>query len=415
MSHRPDELQAAALSLLSAKAVRDRAHQILIKAETGGLNHFAVHLSKLPSLAVQVADLTRRRFPDTKIPLHSRWRHFNTHGRDRWTDLVAARAAWRDAEEQARAAFDLVIVSVVLDAGAGPDWSYRDSTGALLVRSEGIAVASIELFAAGFFSSNRSDPFRVDADRLSHLTEKDFAKGFQVNETNLLVGLGGRTTLINKLGTVVASQPKIFSSKDKPRPGGLFDHLGSISNYRQIAAEAVLRAILLRLGSVWPSRICLGGINLGDTWRHSAVVAEDYTNGLMPFHKLSQWLTYSLVEPLKNAGIQVDDLDYLTGLAEYRNGGLFLDTGILELRSKSHYDQAYQIEDELVVEWRALTIALLDRLAPLVRQSLGLNETELSLGSMLEGGTWALGRQLAFEHRPDGSPPLKILSDGTVF
>ena len=296
-------------------------------------------------------------------------------------DLVVARAAWHDAEEQARAAFDLVIISVLLDAGAGPDWSYRDGKGALLVRSEGIAVATIELFAAGFFSNNRSDPFRVDADRLCQLTEDDLAIGLQVNETNPLVGLSGRTNLINRLGTVVAAQPKIFSSKDEPRPGGLFDYLGSIGNYRQIAAEALLRTLLLHLGSVWPSRITLGGHNLGDTWRHSAVVTGDYTNGLMPFHKLSQWLAYSLVEPLQTAGIQVDDVDHLTGLAEYRNGGLFLDAGILELRSKSHYDQAHQIEDELVVGWRALTIALLDRLAPLVRQSLGLDETELPLAA----------------------------------
>jgi uncharacterized protein DUF1688 len=69
----------------------------------------------------------------------------------------------------------------------------------------------------------------------------------------------------------------------------------------------------------------------------------------------------------------------------------------------------------LVVEWRALTEALLDQLAPLVRQSLGFNETELPLVKVLEAGTWALGRKLAIEQRPDGSPPFKIVSDGTVF
>src|SRR5688500_13652514 len=114
MSHRHDELGGLALSLLSARAVRERAHQILTKAERGGLKHFTVHLDKLPSLAGQVADLTRRRYPDSKIPLHARWRHFNTHGRHRWTELVVASAAWNDAQERARAAFDLVIVSVLL-------------------------------------------------------------------------------------------------------------------------------------------------------------------------------------------------------------------------------------------------------------------------------------------------------------
>jgi hypothetical protein len=369
----------------------------------------------LPALADQVADLTRRRYPDSKIPFHARWRHFNTHGRDRWTDLVVARAPWRDAEGRARAAFDLVIVSVLLDAGAGPDWSYRDATGARFVRSEGVAIATIELFAAGFFSSNRKDPFRVDADRLSRLTEEDLAAGFQVDECNPLVGLKGRAGLLNRLGSIVAAQPIVFSSKDKPRPGGLFDHLCSISEDRHIAAEAVLRSLLLHLGSVWPSRISLGGVYLGDTWRHSAVAAEEHTKGLMPFHKLSQWLTYSLVEPLQDAGIMVTHINDLTGLAEYRNGGLFLDSGILELKAKFNYNQTHQVGDELVVEWRALTVDLLDQLAPLVRQSLGFNDTEFPLGKILEGGTWALGRQLAIEQRPDGSSPLKIVSDGTVF
>jgi uncharacterized protein DUF1688 len=415
MSHRPDEFRAAALSLLSAKAVRNRAHQILTKAKRGGLNHFTVHLDKLPSLAGQVADLTRRRYPDNKIPLHSRWRHFNTHDRDRWTELVVASAAWHDAGERARAAFDLVIVSVLLDAGAGPDWSYRDTTGASFVRSEGIAVATIALFAAGFFSSNRKDPLRVDADRLSRLTEEDLAAGFQVDETNPLVGLSGRTALINRLGSTVAAQPKVFSSMDMPRPGGLFDHLVSILEDHHISAEAVLRSLLIHLNSVWPDRIRFGGFNLGDTWRHSAVGADDHTNGLIPFHKLSQWLTYSLIEPLHNAEIEVTDVNDLTGLAEYRNGGLFLDAGVLQLKIRSKYNETHKVGDELVVEWRALTVALLDQLAPLVRRSLGFNETELPLGKILEGGTWALGRQLAFEQRPDDSLPLKIVSDGTVF
>ena len=33
-----------------------------------------------------------------------------------------------------------------------------------------------------------------------------------------------------------------------------------------------------------------------------------------------------------DAGIEVTDIDGLTGLAEYRNGGLFVDTGVLAFR-----------------------------------------------------------------------------------
>ena len=62
------------------------------------------------------------------------------------------------------------------------------------------------------------------------------------------------------------------------------------------------------------------------------MTTDDATSGLVPLHKLSQWLAYSLIEPLQQAGFTVADIDGLTGLAEYRNGGLFLDTGVLVLR-----------------------------------------------------------------------------------
>ena len=131
----------------------------------------------------------------------------------------------------------------------------------------------------------------------------------------------------------------------------------------------------------------------------------------MPFHKLSQWLTYSLLEPFEWAGVTVTGLDALTGLPEYRNGGLLLDTGVLRLRDSELAAQTWSVADELVVEWRALTVALLDELAPLVCAGLGV---DLPLACVLEGGTWAAGRTLAQQLRA-GSPPLSISSDGTVF
>ncbi len=83
----------------------------------------------------------------------------------------------------------------------------------------------------------------------------------------------------------------------------------------------------------------------------------------MPFHKLSQWLAYSLIEPLEDAGIEVLDLDALTALAEYRNGGLLIDSGVLVPKHAAVLDEAHRADSELIVEWRALTVALIDRLA----------------------------------------------------
>jgi hypothetical protein len=166
---------------------------------------------------------------------------------------------------------------------------------------------------------------------------------------------------------------------------------------------------------MWPSRLELAGVPLGDCWRHPALTTGDTTSGLMPLHKLSQWLTYSLLEPLQEAGFTVRDIDGLTGLAEYRNGGLLVDTGVLVLRDPDAAERPHEAGSTLVVEWRALTVALLDRLAETVRQRLGMDAQSLPLARILQGGTWTAGRQIARARRPDGTPPLTVISDGTVF
>jgi hypothetical protein len=118
---------------------------------------------------------------------------------------------------------------------------------------------------------------------------------------------------------------------------------------------------------------------------------------------------------LQRAGVSVSEVDGLTGLAEYRNGGLFLDTGVLVLRDADGATAPLPVDNELVVEWRALTVALLDALLPLVRARLGVMAETFPLGALLEGGTWAAGRKLAKDKRPGGGPPLTVISDGTVF
>jgi len=102
-------------------------------------------------------------------------------------------------------------------------------------------------------------------------------------------------------------------------------------------------------------------------------------------------------------------------LPEYRNGGLFLDAGVLELTEPRAAELEHEVWSDLVIEWRALTVVLLDQLADAVRTKLGLSADELPLARVLEGGSWSAGRAIALELRPDGGPPLRIISDGTVF
>ena len=406
---------SAALSLLSANAVRERAHRMLAIGLEDKLPNFRIQLDRMDGVIDLVLETTRQAYPSFDIPFHSRWRHFVTKGDDRWAD-IAGQTSWPDRAARARAEFDLAIVSVFLDAGAGPSWRYHDpKTGSAIGRSEGLGLASLAMFAGGAFSADPRQPLRVDASVLANLAVADLERGMQVSDANPLVGIEGRVDLLRRLGALLASKPDVFGSSDTPRPGGLFDRLAMLADKQRLPAPAILTELLRQLGPIWPSRLTLGGVALGDCWKHPALTTADATSGLMPLHKLSQWLAYSLIEPLQTSGIDVTDIDGLTGLAEYRNGGLFVDTGVLAFRDAESAQQEHEVGSPLVVEWRALTVALLDRLADRLRHRLKLDATSLPLAKILEGGTWAAGRRLARERRADASPPIKIISDGTVF
>jgi hypothetical protein len=232
---------------------------------------------------------------------------------------------------------------------------------------------------------------------------------FQVDASNPIVGLEGRAALLRRLGGALVAREEVFD--DLARPGGLFETLIA-DDENEIAAVDLLHALQDGLSSIWPSGNAIEGVALGDVWRHPHAGGLDRTVGWVPFHKLSQWLAYSLFEPFEWAGVTIGDGDQLTGLPEYRNGGLLLDTGVLQPVNPSETNTTFEIGDELIVEWRALTVALIDELAPLVR--LRLDAPELPLACILEGGTWAAGRELAQESR-GGYPPFSIRSDGTVF
>ncbi|MUL49688.1 DUF1688 family protein [Mycobacterium sp. CBMA293] len=399
----------ASVSILrSTEAIRERAEFLLQRARAGESSWFEVDDASMERAADLVVAVTRSRYPDLKIPYHSRWRHFEAGGIDRNAEM-RTRLAALDTPSQARAMIDLAVVSVLLDAGAGPDWGYVEpGTGQRFTRSEGLGVASWHAFADGVFSSDPNQPWRVDAAGLRNVDVDVLGGVFQAGPENPLVGLAGRVELLRRLGAALADRPEVFGPQG--RPGGMFDVLSGPT----IAAHDILTRLLDTLSGIWLADNDIGGVPLGDCWRHPAVSGPGATQGWMPFHKLSQWLTYSLLEPFEWAGVAVTGLDTLTGLPEYRNGGLLLDAGVLRLRDPEVAAQTWSVGDELVVEWRALTVALLDELAPLVRTGLGLDSAALPLACVLEGGTWAAGRSLAQQLRA-GRPPLSISSDGTVF
>ena len=177
-------------------------------------------------------------------------------------------------EEIARRRMDLAVVSVLLDAGAGPAWSYREpGTGETYARSEGLGVASFHMFANGAFSRDaKGDPLRVDAERLAALDAGRHRHGLP----------GARPQSADR-----PRRPRrTFAQAGRRRPRSArraVRHRGRPA--ATVKAASILAAVLDKLSPIWP-------LPMGDVWPHPAI-------GLVPFHKLSQWLSYSLVEPLE--------------------------------------------------------------------------------------------------------------------
>ena len=391
--------------IFTPAAVRAGARAIFDLAAGGG-THFKLHLDRLDEVADYTIAVTRANYPDLNVPYHARHGHLRAGGADR-PALLRARLRDAGADETVRSMIDLVVVSVLLDAGAGDRWTYHEpSTRRTYARSEGLAVASFDMFMAGAFSGDSAAPLRADIAGLRALTVTDLQRGFQVSKNNPLIGAAGRVGLLNSLAESMARQSDLFP---RGRVGDLLDHLGG----GELRAARILDFVLRRFGDIWPARLEFSGRNLGDVWMYRPL--GEGADGLIPFHKLSQWLTYSLIVPLMESGRAVGGIDELTGLAEYRNGGLMLDSGLIELRDTPLQTHTHAPGSELIVEWRALTVALLDLIAERVRRRLGMNASQLPLAAVLEGGTWNAGRKIASERRPNGEPPLRIASDGTVF
>jgi Protein of unknown function (DUF1688) len=406
------DIAGASRWLRSPAAIRSRCRQLFDAGLAGELSHFHLDLERLDAAATIVVDVTRAAYPDLDIPYHSRWRHFAAGGIDRW-EMLAQTLGDPGRRDLARLAADLAIVSVLLDAGAGDRWRYRErETGNTFSRSEGLAVASLRMFEAGAFSE-RGETCTVDAGGLENLDAKTLARCFQVDVGNPLVGLEARVALLRGLGRALRQRPDVFGA-NRPRFGNLLDHLSARSADGTVSMATVLTLLLETLASIWPSGTQFHGINIGDVGQHEAARADDLTDGLVPFHKLTQWLAYSLIEPLEWSGAKISDMDALTGLPEYRNGGLFVDCRVLRVEPRSA-PETYDPRSKLVVEWRALTIVLLDLLAERVRQMLGCGADRLPLARLLQGGTWAAGRRLAFERHPSGAPPILVATDGTTF
>lgn len=443
----PDPTLDPAAYLRSIHAVRERSKIVLQKAKRNQLKHFDVDMSKFEATASYIVSIIKRDYaPDYQsIPPYGRWQHFDVGGRPRINQLLQSWPSMIDAQERTRRLIDLFVISVLLDAGAGTKWSYKSKeSGKIFSRSEGLAVASLEMFKSGMFSSNPDEPCQVDGAGLRKVTVEMLAKGLQHSEQNPLPGLEGRAGLLARLADALNNQ-EFFGVN--ARPGNMLDYLlshpSTLASSVPIVPLPTLWTVLMDgLGSIWPpSRAQIDGVSLGDAWQCSTMPQSPPAQpweSIVPFHKLTQWLCYSIMVPMsKLMNIHFAGTELLTGLPEYRNGGLLIDMGLLTLkqpdmeRGLEAYRENAQIkgqpsvevvplftaDDDVIIEWRAATVGFLDELLEEVNNQLGLKgEEQLTLSQMLEAGTWKGGREIAEVSRPNTKePPIMIISDGTVF
>ncbi|KAK9467100.1 hypothetical protein V1512DRAFT_261931 [Lipomyces arxii] len=432
------------LYLRTLPAVRERTRFVLAKAEQNKLTNFDVDLSKFGRVVEYVCGIIRRDWGDdySQIPPHGRAQQFDVGGVSRIEKLVR-RWSGVDAREIARRLVDLYVVSVLIDAGAGNKWKFIEPIGGdahgrnAYGRSEGLAVASLYMFESGLFSSDMSNPYQVDSGGLKSLKMDRFEVGVQSSDENLLAGVSGRAEILQRLGVALETGPKYFGAS--ARPGNMLDYLQApaTTGTTVVSVLTVWDVIMNGFGPVWPKgRTTLNGVALGDAWECSSMPDGEEWEHIVPFHKLSQWLCYSILVPMEQyGGIKFIDKQVQTGLPEYRNGGLFVDTGVLSLKphvraqGMLNYDvlkvdkedddvPVFLPEDDVIVEWRAVTVGLLDMLLPAVNEKLGVTGTkdELILAQLLEAGSWLGGRELAARIRPGTrGPPIAIKSDGTLF
>ena len=288
------------------------------------------------------------RYPDLHIPYHSRWRHFEAGGVDRKAELDRLLAAGR-RRLRARAMIDLAWSACCsTPARARTGNTSKPPPARRFTRSEGLGVASFHAFTGGLFSSDPAQPLQVDAAGLRGLVTDRLAEAFQVRPANPLVGLEGARDAAAPAGRGVAAQPEVFGPDGPARrpvrrarqPWARGAHGGRDGARHPVAAPDIAVGHLAG-GQHDRAR------GAGRLLAPQAVRGARPDQGWVPFHKLSQWLTYSLLEPFEWAGVQVRGLDALTGLPEYRNGGLLLDTGVLRLRDPAWPRGTGKLGDEI--------------------------------------------------------------------
>jgi hypothetical protein len=400
---------ASALEVLrDPQTMRLRCAGITAAAEQGRSAYFRVDREAIEPLALRLAASLRAAGSDPAGAGLGRLAGAGVQSRGAVDELLAPLAP----ASKHLAAIDLVVLGTLLGTDPGPRWRYRERTGldalalpaqrhgsedllAMLDRSastarpaaaaaepaaagpqavlggqEGLALAIRRGFKAGMFSADAADPLRVDAAALRQIDAAALRALFQASGDNPLAGLEGRAGLLARLG--IALEAQAVRDGQPPRPAALLEFAHGGGTRQRLPAAELLAQVHQRFGSVWHTGGTVVGQRVGDCWPHrwaGAAAPEHYgaargaSDGWVPLHGMALALTRALVPPLAAAGVQVHGLEVLPGLADAPHGTLLIAAGVIAPRAPLDLARRWKVGDEIVVEWRALTVTLLDALA----------------------------------------------------
>lgn len=406
------ETSNSTLDLFRPEEVRRRSQDLLGVAGSSGLQHVDVDLSGLSDILVMLLETTRENYPDFHIPPYGVWRDFEVGDIDRWSALANARA-FESAEELLAAAADLAILGAYMKTMHPSGWTYEDQmTETRVSGNQASALATFHMFAAGSFSSEMTDPYRVDADTLIRMEKDELAFGLQWDLQDDVDLLEAMQKHLKRLGEALALRPDLFSKGDVTRPGLLAVELAKESG-EAVSANVILDKLLEALAPVWVGGAETGDITLGDSFRHSGTGSAE-TDTVIPFHMAAQEMVYALVEPFAWAGFEVSELELLTAPADDVHASVFLKAGVLKIRDGPEAPTEDGVRDRMV-EIRAITIALTDKLADLLRRELDVPAEQLPLTCILEGGTSRLGTRFLREGFGESEKLGRYLNPGAVF
>ncbi|WP_428673036.1 DUF1688 family protein [Roseibium sp.] len=400
------------LALFTPQVIRERAQTLLALAEQGKLVHVEVDPEGLADVLVSVLETTMENYPDLQIPPYGVWRDFEAGGIDRWGALAGARG-FESAEEMLAATADLAVLGTMLRTMRPEGWIFEDPMTATRVSGrQASALAAFHMFASGSFSSQMSDPYRVDAETLIRLELEELASGLQWDREADADLLDAMQRQLKRFGEALALRPDLFADGDETRPGLLATGLAKDCG-GAVEAGTVLDRLLEALAPVWEGGAQAGDILLGDSFRHKGLPGSELEQ-TVPFHLAAQEMVYALVEPFAWAGLEVSGLEDLSAPADDRHAALFLSKGVLKLTSDGSGLSA-EAALERMIEVRAAASALTDRLAGLLRAELNVPAEQLPLTCILEGGTSRTGSDFLSRETGEAEKLGKILNPGSVF